>query len=179
MSGTVTVLLRAWRTGDRAALDEMIPIVYGELHRIAAARANDRHMRPTELVAEAYAKLAASDVPDFADRTHFFAVAARCMRQILIDNARSRVAEKRGGGKHVVTFDDALVGSDRSDELLALDRGLAALAEHDERKARIVELYYFGGMTQPEIAVALELHVNTIARELRFSEAWIRTYLEG
>jgi RNA polymerase sigma factor (TIGR02999 family) len=179
---TFTNLLHDWRGGDRSALDELMPLIYGELHKIAA-----RHLRgeraghtfkPTDLVAEAYLKLADGTPPELADRVHFFAVAARSMRQILVDHARKRDAGKRGAGERPVTFDEGLVGTDRPGELLSLDAGLEALAKFDAQKARIVELHYFGGLTQDEVATVLEIHVNTVARNLRLAEAWIHAHLK-
>jgi RNA polymerase sigma factor (TIGR02999 family) len=179
--GTVTVLLRAWRAGDRGALDQVIPIVYGELHRLAEVFL--RGERPghtfsaTELVSEAYLRLGSAQPETWNDRVHFMALAARAMRQLLVDHARRRTAARRGGGQRPVTLDEKLVGVDRPEELLRLDDALAALAADDERKARIVELYYFGGLTQAEIAEALEIHPNTVARDLRFAQAWLQRHL--
>jgi RNA polymerase sigma factor (TIGR02999 family) len=177
----VTTLLRAWREGDRAALDRLMPIVYDELRRIASGYLRGERaghtFRPTELVAEAYLRLAGANPPDVADRVHFFAVAARNMRQILVDHARKRLRDKRGGGERVITFDEALVGSERSDELVALDEALDALAQFDDRKARVVELHYFGGLTQAEIAQVLGVHVNTVANDLKLATAWIHRHL--
>lgn len=117
--------------------------------------------------------------PDTNDRVHFFAIAARTMRQILVDHARKRGAAKRGDGAVPVTLDEGLVGAARPDELLALDEALVALEQLDERKARTVELHYFGGMTQDEIAASLEVHVNTVLRDLKFAKAWIHRRLSG
>lgn len=176
VSSEVTSLLRAWRGGDAAALEHLVPLVYAELRRLA-----DREMRrervghtfrATELVAEAYLRLSAGTPPELNDRAHFFAVAVRYMRQILVDHARRRATDKRGAGIKRVTLDDA-IAVDHSEELLALDDALRALAEHDERKARVVELHYLGGMTQEEIALVLDVHVNTVARDLRFAVAWL------
>ena len=105
---------------------------------------------------------------------HFFAIVARTMRQVLVDHARRRNAAKRGGGNRPVTLDEAGAVPGGADELLALDLALDALARHDDRKARIVELHYFGGLTHAEIATALEIHVNTVARDLRFAQAWLQ-----
>jgi RNA polymerase sigma-70 factor, ECF subfamily len=180
-SGTVTVLLRAWRDGDRDALDQLLPLVYDELHRIAGGFLRGERaghtFRSTDLVHEAYLRLAGGPAPEWNDRVHFFAIAARGMRQILVDHARRRCAAKRGAGERAITFDEQLIGVDRPEEVLALDAALDALAAHDERKARVIELHYFGGMTQPEVADALAVHVNTVARDLRFAEAWIHKYM--
>lgn len=176
---TLTFLLREWRAGDQGAFDELVPRVYAELQRLAEGHLRgerpDHSFRPGDLVSEAYLRLSQiGETPEWNDRVHFFAIAARTMRQILVDHARRRNAGKRGDGARPVTFDEMGIVVDRPGELTALDEALRALAVHDERKARIVELHYFGGLTQLEIAQVLELHVNTVARDLRFSEAWIR-----
>jgi RNA polymerase sigma-70 factor, ECF subfamily len=179
------MLLREWRAGKQEAFDELVPLVYGELHRIAYAHLrgerSNHSFKPGDLVSEVYVRLAqAEDAPELEDRVHFFAIAARTMRNILIDHARARTAAKRGDGARPVTFDEALVaGDERSDELVALDDALKALALLDERKARTLELHYFGGMTQTEIAEALGVHINTIARDLRLAEAWIHRHMSG
>jgi RNA polymerase sigma factor (TIGR02999 family) len=175
---TVTLLLREAHGGDHGALDELVPLVYAELHRVAANYMRSERpghtLRPTDLVSEAYLRLAGGEQPTWNDRVHFFAIAARTMRQILVDHARKRGAGKRGAGEQPITFDEGLVGGERPDELIALDDALKALAAFDERKARTIELHYFGGLTQDEIAAALEVHVNTVARDLRLGEAWVR-----
>jgi len=179
---TVTMLLRDWRAGNQAAFDELVPRVYAELQKIAVGylrgeRANHT-FRAQDLVAEAYLRLIDSgEQPEWEDRTHFLAIAARTMRQILVDHARKRNAVKRGSGERAITFDEQLVGGDRLDELIALDDALQALAKFDERKARMIELHYFGGLTQAEIASAEGVHVNTVATNLRLAEAWIHRHL--
>jgi len=178
---TVTRLLQDWRGGDAAAMDELMPLVYAELHRVAAAYMRseraDHTFRPTDLVGEAYLRLA-QGATDFNDRVHFFAAAAKMMRQILVDHARRRGRDKRGGGERAVELDPKLAATARGDDLVALDAALTALAEHDERKARIVELHYFAGLTQAEIGLALDIHVNTVARDLRLAVAWIQAQLQ-
>lgn len=175
---SVTVLLRAWAGGDRAAFDRLTPVIYGELRRLAGAymrRERPGHtLSATELVSEAFLRLAGGAPPEYEDRVHFFAVAAHQMRRILVDHARRRAADKRGGQHRPVTFDESLHVGDPPDDLVALDDALQALAAIDERKARAVELRYFGGMDQKEIAAALSVHENTVARDLRFAEAWLR-----
>jgi RNA polymerase sigma factor (TIGR02999 family) len=143
---TLTLLLRDWRAGNQAAFEELVPLVYSELHDIAAAYMRGERpshtLRPGELVAEAYLRLAESaHPPDLDDRVHFFGIAAKTMRQILVDHARKRNAVKRGDGAQPVTFDDALVAGERPEELIALDDGLKALAAFDQRKARVVEVH--------------------------------------
>jgi RNA polymerase sigma-70 factor (ECF subfamily) len=176
----VTSLLRAWRAGDVGALENLVPLVYAELRRIADREMRNERpehtFRPTDLVSEAYLKLSESTPPQLHDRAHFFGIAVRYMRQILVDHARRRAAEKRGANVQRVTLDDSLA-IDAGDELLALDDALRALAEHDERKAQVVELHYLGGLTHEEIAQVLEVHVNTVARDLRFAASWLGRHL--
>ena len=175
------MLLRAWRAGEAAALDDLMPLVYEELYRLAGRQLRGERpghtLRPTDLVSEAYLRLTSGATPEWIDRAHFFGVAARSMRQILTDHARRRGASKRGAGKRPITFEEDLVAVGRADELVALDEALTALAELDERKARTVELHYFGGLTQEEIAAVLDVHVNTVARDLRLATAWLRGHL--
>jgi RNA polymerase sigma factor (TIGR02999 family) len=176
----VTVYLRAWQEGDAAAFDLLIEIVHTELHRLARARMRGERsghtFSATDLVSEAFMRLAGANV-DWQDRAHFFAVAARTMRQILVDHARAKAAQKRGGGAKAVTFDEQLISSGRPEEMLALDDALTALAVVDERKAKTIELRYFAGMEHKEIAAAMNVHVNTVARDLRLGEAWIHRHL--
>src|SRR5262249_41975877 len=145
------------------------------LHKLAAAYMRGERpghsLRATDLVGEAYLRLADAGPSEWNDRVHFFTIAARTMRQILVDHARKRDAAKRGGGDRPITFDDGLIAGDRPEELLALDEAIDALAKLDERKARVIELHYFGGLTQDEVAEALSVHVNTIARDLRLAQA--------
>jgi RNA polymerase sigma factor (TIGR02999 family) len=179
--GSVTGLLRAWHGGDETALAELVPAVYDELRRMAAAhmrRERPGHtLSPTALVSEAFLRLTGSEHPAWEDKVHFFAIAARYMRQILVDHSRRRAAGKRGGGARPVTFDEALVAGDRPEDLVALDEALEALAAVDERRAKVVELFYFGGMEHKEIAHALGMHPSTVARDLRFAEAWLHRHL--
>jgi RNA polymerase sigma-70 factor (ECF subfamily) len=180
---TVTGLLRSWRDGDRAAADALMPLVYQELHRLAAECLRGERpghtFRPTDLVSEAYLRLSATAQPDWNDRLHFFAIAARNMRQILVDHARQRLADKRGSGERPITFEDDVVSSSKPDELVALDAALEALAAFDERKARVIELHYFGGLTRDEIGELLEVHANTVSRDLKLGQAWIHRRLQG
>jgi RNA polymerase sigma factor (TIGR02999 family) len=179
----LTSLLRAWQRGDRAAFDEIVPLIYDELRRLAAF-----HMRgerpehtfgPTDLISEAYLRLAGGAQLEFKDRAHFFAIASRSMRQILVDHARKRCADKRGAGERPAEFDETRVAIDRPWELVALDDALEELTKFDERKARVTELHYFGGLTQDEIAAVCDIHVNTVARDLRLAEAWLRNRLRA
>jgi RNA polymerase sigma factor (TIGR02999 family) len=176
----VTSLLRQWAAGDEAARDKVVPIVYDALKRIADAylrRESSASLTTTELVAEAYERLCASDA-QWNDRVHFFAVAARHMRQILVDHARRHHAAKRGGGLRPLPLDETAIVYEQPGEMLALDEALDALAALDERKARMVEMYYFAGMTHEEIGTVIGVHGTTIARELRFALAWLRQKLE-
>src|SRR5688572_3579218 len=154
-----------------------MPIVYQELRRLAAGymrRERSSHtLRPTALVAEAYLRLVGEDHPEWSDRVDFFAVAARHMRQILVDHARRRRARKRGGGERAVTLDEGLLPVERPHDLIALDDALEALARLDERKARAVELHYFAGLTHEEAGTVLGVHPNTVARDLRLARAWL------
>lgn len=178
---SVTELLRVWRDGNQEVADALVPRIYAELHALAARHLRSERpghtLRPTDLVNEAYLRLSTGSQPEYADRVHFFAIAARTMRQVLVDHARRRNAAKRASGATPVTFDESIVDTDRPEELVALDDGLEALAAFDERKARIVELVYFGGLTQVEVAELLELHVNTVARDLKLAEAWLHRAL--
>jgi RNA polymerase sigma factor (TIGR02999 family) len=176
----VTTLLRAWAKGDRTAFDELMPLIFDELKQIAARHLRkerpDHTFRPTELISEAYMRLMGGMEVEFNSRAQFFAIASRCMRQILVDHARKRCADKRGAGNRPVEFDETHIAADRPEVLIAWDEALEKLGAFDERKARITELHYFGGLTQEEIATVCELHVNTVARDLRMSEAWLRLH---
>jgi len=181
---SITALLHAWAQGDRDAFDRLTPLVYGELQRAAAAYIQrerpDHTLTPTDLVSEVFLRLVGGEHPAYEHRVQFFAVAARHMRRILIDHARRRTAGKRGGRDRPVTFDEGLVAGDRPHELIALDEALEALTAVDERKARAVELHYFGGMSHKEIAAVLSVHENTVARDLRLAQAWLhRHMMEG
>lgn len=178
---SVTDLLQAWADGDRNAFDRLTPLVYGELQRLAGAYLRrerpDHTLSPTELVSEAFLRLVGGEHPAYDHRVQFFAVAARHMRRILIDHARRRTAGKRGGRDRPVTLDEGLVAGGRPEELVALDDALEALAAVDERKARAVELHYFGGMSHKEIAAVLSVHENTVARDLRLAQAWLHRHM--
>lgn len=174
----VTEKLAAWRAGDSQALDALMPVVYEELRRLAGSymrRERDDHtLNTTGLVHEAYLRLADKAHPQWHDRTHFFAVAAQLMRRILVDHARSHQAAKRGQGFARLELDDeALPATVRAGELLALDDALEALALVDPRKARIVELRFFGGLTIDEAATVMELSTATVVTETRLARAWL------
>jgi len=177
----VTDLLHAWRAGDRGALDRLVPLVYDELRRLAGqymrGERPDHTLQATALVNEAYLRLVDSGV-DWRDRAHFFAVAASTMRRILVDHARAQGRQKRSGEK-VSLEESVLVAPDNSADMLAIDSALTALAEHDERAARVVEFHYFGGLTQPQIAEALEISEATVYRDLRFAKSWLHRELSN
>lgn len=174
---TVTQLLRAWRQGDTDAPERLMPLIYDELKRLAqhAMRGEraDHTLQPTALVHEAYLRLVDADV-DWQDRVHFLATAARVMRRVLVDHARSKARLKRGGDVTKVRLEEALtIGSEPSEVVLALDEAMDRLAELDERKSRVVELHYFGGLTYDETAAALDISAATVDRDLRMARAWL------
>ncbi len=178
---TVTTLLRHWREGNQEALEQLTPLIYDDLRRIAR-----RHLRgerkghtlqATALVHEAFARLVDADI-QYADRAHFFAVAARLMRRILTDYGRSRQAQKRGDGIPAITLNDTVIaGDDTTEQLLEIDDALERLHEIDARKSDILVLHYFGGMTYDESAQALGISAATVDRELRFGKAWLANEL--
>jgi RNA polymerase sigma factor (TIGR02999 family) len=178
----LTELLRRGRQGDQAATDLLMPLVYQELRRLAASylRGQSQNtLQPTSLVHEAYLRMVDRSA-DWQDRSHFFNLAATIMRQILVDHARSKIAAKRGGGRVRVDFRDTLnYSDDKAADLVALDDALLGLAAFDERKARIIELRYFGGLSVEEIAETLGVSIATIGRETRYAEAWLRRELSG
>jgi RNA polymerase sigma factor (TIGR02999 family) len=177
----VSTLLRAWRRGDRAAFERLTPLVYDQLRRRARhylrGERPDHTLRPTALVHEVYLRLVQLDQVDWHDRTHFFALAARQMRRILVDSARARRYQKRGGGAVNVTFTEALAVSRSNPDLVALDEALDRLALKDERKVRVVELRYFGGLTNEEIAAALGISTDTVTRDWQMAKRWLRREL--
>jgi RNA polymerase sigma factor (TIGR02999 family) len=172
----VTMLLAKWAKGSQQALDELTPLVYAELRQLARAylrRERFSHtLQPTALVHEAYLRLVDQSSPAWQNRSHFYGVAARLMRQILVDHARRKQAGKRAGLK--VHLEEAVtVQPDRSQDLVALDASLTALEKIDARKCKVVELRYFGGLSMGEIAQTLQLSEVTIRRDLRMAEAWL------
>jgi len=174
----ITVLLQAWKEGDRKAFDQLIPLVYSELRRLAAYRLrNDpgnRTIEPTTLVHEAYLRMVASNEHNFVNRAHFFGVAARVMRMILVDRARARNAAKRGGGQAVTLNLEIEAGPGRPALVTSLDDALSDLERQDSEKARILELRYFGGLTAEESSEVLGLTVHQINRQMRTGQAWLR-----
>ena len=174
----VTGLLRAWAGGDREALDRLMPIVYGELRRIARARMlrerSNHTLEPTALVNEAYVRLIDLRRVQWQDRAHFFAVSAEIMRRVLVDHARTHGYLKRGGGSLRVTVDKAIaITSVRDAELTDLDDALNALARFDARKAQIAQLRFFGGLNVQEAAAVLGVSPETVHRDWKISKAWL------
>jgi RNA polymerase sigma factor (TIGR02999 family) len=177
-SNEVTLLLRAWGEGDVQALDRLAPIVYQELHRIArgymARERTDHTLQTTALVNEAYVRLVDARQVTWHDRAHFFAVCARAMRRILVDHARSRGYVKRGGGKLRVQFDEAFGMAWSADSnLLELDEALDRLSILDPRKARVIEMRFFGGLSVEETAEALGISPETVMRDWKLARAWL------
>jgi RNA polymerase sigma factor (TIGR02999 family) len=173
----VTLLLAEWAKGNQQALDDLTPMVWRELRQLAAGylrKERQGHtLQPTALVHEAYMRLVDQTNPTWQSRSHFFAVAARLMRQILVDHARRKHAGKRAGIK--VPLDQAVsFEQGRSRDLLALDSGLEALEKFDARKCKAVELRYFGGLSMEEIAQTLDVSTITVRRDLRMAEAWLQ-----
>jgi len=180
----VTRLLVDWSKGNQAALDELAPLVYQDLHQRARNYLRherpDHTLQPTALIHEAYLRMITDSPPEWNGRAHFFAVAARVMRQILVDHARRHQAGKRGSGVVNVSLDDALVPArSESSDVMALDEALQKLAAFDERKCRIVEMRYFAGCTVEETAEALGVAGITVMREMRLAEAWLRRSMRG
>jgi RNA polymerase sigma factor (TIGR02999 family) len=179
--GKITQLLRDWRSGDGQALADLTPLVYSELRIIARSRlANERRLElsPTELVHEAFLRLFRQEQPDWANRAHFYYIAARLMRQILVDFIRESLAQKRGGAAAPVSLEDALEVAQPSDpSVLQIHEALNALAEMDPRKARVMEMRFFGGMTAEEIAQIENMSPVTVTRDVRAATAWLRAWL--
>ena len=177
-AGVVTGLLQAWSAGNAKAQEELLPLVYNELRKRAAGHLRrDRRghtLQPTALVHEAYLRLLGQREVDWQSRMHFFALASRMMRRILVDHARARAAAKRPDDALRVTLDGELASVDpRGCDLLMLDQALSELADLDERQGSIVELCYFGGLTEQEVAGTMSVSRSTVARELRSAKAWL------
>jgi RNA polymerase sigma-70 factor (ECF subfamily) len=180
----VTELLVRWSQGDDAALAELTPLVYEELrclaHRCMGGERPDHTLQTTALVNEAYLRLADQTNPRWQNRAHFFAVAARAMRRILVSYARSQRSQKRGGGALKVDLDEAaLVSPEESQEIVDLHEALETLATLDSRKAQVVELKYFGGLNYDEMAEVLKISSITVRRDWRFARAWLYKELHG
>ena len=184
MAEQVTILLQQWREGDPSALELLTPIVYDELRRLAASylrREREGHtLQPTALLHEAYVKLANQANQDWKNRAHFFGVAAHLMRQILVDHARGRNRAKRGAGAANVQINEAIDAVQEKPEILVeLDDALNELAKFDERKAKVIEMRFFAGMSVEETAEALSISVATVGREQRMAEAWLGRFMNS
>ena len=181
MSGPITVLLHDWQDGKESALDALMPLVYDQLRLLArrymGSERADHTLRPTAVVHEAYLRLAESEAP-FTDRLHFYAVAATVMRHLLIDWAKSNRRAKRGGGALKVELDEhSAISWENPESIIEVDRLLERLTAFDQRKAKIVELIFFGGMTYDETAEFLGLSPVTVHRDLKMAKAWMFTEL--
>jgi len=182
-SRNVTQLLADWSHGDDAALRKLTPPVYEELRRLAhyhMGRQRPEHtLQTTALVNEAYLRLADQTSPNFTNRSHFFAVAAQAMRQVLVNYAKASQSQKRGGGALKVELDEAaLISPQQTTEILDLNEALERLATLDSRKAHVVELKYFGGLEHDEIAEVLKISTVTVRRDWIFAKAWLRSELQ-
>ena len=175
--------MQAWAAGDENARDQLVPIIYGTLHRLAQHYLYDERnaltLQPTALVHEAYMRLVEQDAPDWNSRGHFFGVAAHLMRQVLVDHARQRMTAKRGGGAVKLDLDDVALPAliPQSADILALNEALNELGAADDRKCKVIELRYFGGFTEEETAQSLSTSVATVRRDLRAAEAWLSARL--
>ncbi|NQU48911.1 MAG: sigma-70 family RNA polymerase sigma factor [Planctomycetes bacterium] len=180
----ITALLSQAGKGNREALDKLMPLVYEDLRSRAAAQMNreipGHTLQTTALVHEAFVKLVDQRQVEWQDRAHFLAIAATCIRRILVDHARKRCAEIHGGGKVLMTLHEQdLGGHETPADLLSLHDALNRLAEMDARKAKVIELRYFGGIKNDEIASALEISLGTVERDLRLARAWLKRELQG
>jgi RNA polymerase sigma factor (TIGR02999 family) len=181
---SVTRLLRECNAGNKSALDELMPVVYNQLHRLASkslrAERPDHTLRATALVNEAYLRLVSADV-EWQDRVHFFAIAARMLRRILVDHAKANQRQKRGAGAEKVELDEAvMIGPQSGAGIIELDLALQRLAQQDARKSEIIELLCFGGLTYDETAAALKISPATVHRELKLAKAFLhRELMQG
>jgi RNA polymerase sigma factor (TIGR02999 family) len=180
----VTDLLLQWGHGDEGAFEQLIPLVHRELHQIAqrhmAHEGAGHSLQATALVNETYLRLIDARAVTWQDRTHFLAVCARVMRRILVDHARSRRAQKRGGLGARVTFDEALMVSNQpAQDFAALDDALQALAKFDDRKSRVIELRFFGGLSVEETASVMKVSPDTVMRDWRLAKVWLRREMRG
>lgn len=178
----ITPLLVNWRQGNETALAELLPIVYQELRKIADSylrrERSDHTLQPTALINEAYLRLVDQSMPQWQNRAHFYGVAAQLMRQILVEHARAQMTQKRGSGADQLELDDALnYAPEKAAELVALDDALNSLAEFDERKSRLIELRYFGGLSVEETAHVMNVSTATVSREQRLAQAWLKQAL--
>ena len=180
----ITQLLVDWRGGKQEAFDKLYSLVYDELHQLASRymrrERTDHTLQTTALVNEAYVRLVRQSGAGWEDRTHFFAVAAKVMRQVLIDHARTRHYEKRGGKAKRISLEEAAIISDeRAEELIVLDRALLELEKIDPRQSQIVELRYFGGLTLAETGAFLKISTDTVTRDWNVAKAWLYRQIHG
>ena len=180
-AGTITKLLLQWSEGDSSALDSLTPIIYDDLLSLARARISlergSHTLEATALVHESYLRLADQSRLRAVNRAHFYAIAANLMRRILVDHARRRNADKRGAGERITLKTGMDVASESDPDSVVLDEALRKLEGLDERKSRVIELKYYGGMTTEEIALVVKISVATVGRELRLAQAWLRREL--
>lgn len=178
----ITTLLQEFAAGDKSALDRLIPLLYPELKRLARSYMRNERLghtlQPTALVHEAYARLVKQEQPDYRSRAHFMGVAAHVMRQILVDHARTRKAEKRGGGVAQLPFETVVGMKEGTPSIIAVDDALDDLAGKDPLKARLIEMRFFGGMTAEDSAEVLKLTVIEVRRHLRVGQAWLQRELD-
>jgi len=179
----ITLMLDLAREGDAAALDDLMPVVYQELRRLAGhilrSERPDHTLQATALVNEAYIRLVGAESVNWSNRAHFFGAAATAIRRILIDHARSRARRKRGGDRARAPLDEMLlVSPERDDRLLELNDALTRLADTAPQKARVVELRFFGGLTEEEVAEVLGVSTRTVTRDWRFARAWLHSELD-
>ena len=180
----VTQLLFAWGNGDEAALDQLVPLVYAELKRMARrhmyGESEGHVLQTTALVHEVYLRMVSQSTAKWQNRAHFFAVSSQQMRRILVDTARARLRQKRGGNAPVVSLDDVpTLSISRAAEFVALDDALQQLAKVDTRRSRVVEMRYFGGMTLEETAAVLNISEDTVSRDWSAAKAWLYTELKN
>ena len=183
-AGDVTGLLLAWGRGDETALERLIPLVHAELHRIALRCMHDERpdhtLQPTALLNEAYLRLVDVRRVNWQDRIHFLSMAARLMRRVLVDHARSRQSRKRGGGAPTVALINEFdIANERGRDLVALDDALTSLAAVDDRKSQVIELRFFGGLSVEDTAAVLSVSVDTVMRDAKLAKAWLLRELRG
>jgi RNA polymerase sigma factor (TIGR02999 family) len=182
--GDVTDLLNEWRNGDRVAFERLLPLVYGELRRIARRYMRRQHpdhtLQPTALIHEAYVRLAGQSPGEWKSRSHFLAVAARAMRHVLVDHARAKQSAKRGGGTRALPLEEGIgTSAERLDMLVALDAALSNLEKLHPRQGRVIELRFFGGFTVDETAKILNISAETVMLDWRAAKAWLHVELDG
>ncbi|MBI4902223.1 MAG: RNA polymerase subunit sigma-70 [Acidobacteria bacterium] len=177
----ITALLRRIHAGDHDALNAAVPFVYDELKRLASSHVRrlgkDVPMQATTLVHEAYLRMVHSKHPDYGSRVHFYCIASRVMRQVLVDAARAQLAQKRGGEAAIPLGDLSEFGAEPNERLLAVDAAIERLTVISETKASLIEMRYFGGMTAEDCAEAMSMSVHMVRKELRFAQAWLRSEL--